>query len=254
MKYKRIIKIILNLILILATSSIVGMVVNSTCENVYIRKEINSFKGKGIFQESLSNDTEKFYKVSRETWMSARDSFVNTSGKITYGGPGDIVVGMNVNYTDMPIVKETLGFMFGGHSSFVCYDEMYEGVEYNPTKSIESLPSDGVSLANNDFWNNLDYQTEVVGIRVKCSEEKNKKAFHYMADRIGKKYSYSFLFGSKNKYYCTDLITRAYDSVGININYDGFYVSVQDLVCSSMTYISFYKTTKKGINYYYYLG
>lgn len=254
MKIKKIVKIILNLILILFTSLIFGLTINSSCENIKIRKEINSFKNRGVFQEEMSTETEKFYKVSRETWMSSTPSYTVVDGYMTYGGAGDIVCGLKSNIQNVPGVTGTIEFYVGGHTSSVCFDESYKGMNFKSNYSIESKPHSGVNYVSNKFWNSTDYQTEVICVRVNTSEENKRTAFRYMADQLGKDYNTTFIFNTKNKYYCSDLISRAYNTCGIRLNYDGFYCSILDLMCSRMTYISFYKVYKNGINYYYYLG
>lgn len=254
MKRKIILKYLSKLIIIFFTSLLIGMTVTSSVENIYINRRINSFKSKGVFQEELSSDTERYYKVSRETWMSETPSYVVMDGIMTYGGPGDIVVGMESNVKNMPGITDMLEFYVGGHTSSVCFDESYDGVTYKSNHSIESKPESGVRCVHNKFWNNIDYQNEVVCLRVRTSEETINKAFHYMCDQIGKKYNKAFIVNTKNRYYCSDLISRAYKSQGVTLNSDGFFTSVHDLICSPMTYISFYKEYKKGISYYYYLG
>ena len=254
MKRKIIFKYILQLIILLFISLFIGIFVTSSIENIYINKEINSFKRKGIFQEEMSSDTEKYYKVSRETWMNDTPSYIVMDGIMTYGGPGDIVVGMKSNVQNMPGITDMIEFFAGGHTSSVCFNENYDGVQYKSNHSIESKPESGVRCVHNKFWNNVNYQTNVVCIRVKASTETINNAFHFMCDQIGKKYNTSFIFNTKNRYYCSDLISRAYESQGYTLNSDGFYTSVHDLICSPLTYISFYKEYKKGISYYYYLG
>lgn len=251
---KRILKITLNFIIVFMCSIVFGISINSAVENSHIDFEIKNFKEKGIFQEEMSSSTEKYYKVSRETWMDESPSFKMFDGKISYGGPGDIIVGLDNDIRNYPIITESISYLFGGHTASVCYDEIYDGVTYKSNHCIESKPSSGVRCVNNKFWNDTDYQTKVIGLKVNATEEIRKNAFHYMVDRIGCKYNTAFIFGTKHKYYCSDLISRAYKSQGINLNYDGFYTSVLDLVCSPYTYISFYKEFKNNVNYYYYLG
>ena len=66
MKRKIILKYLSKLIIIFFTSLLIGMTVTSSVENIYINRRINSFKSKGVFQEELSSDTERYYKVSHD--------------------------------------------------------------------------------------------------------------------------------------------------------------------------------------------
>lgn len=249
---KRIIKIILKIVIIILSSTIIGMTINSSVENIKIGSAVKKFVEDGVYQESLSDSKNKYYKVSRETYGGGR-SYTVKNGYITYGGPGDIVVGLKVNAFNIPGLKELVEFYFGGHAASNCYDETYNGTFYKSNFTIESKPSGGVDCVSSIFWNDTSYQTEVIALRVKTTEEKRREAFHYMANQIGKKYNYSFVFNRNKTFYCSDIVSRAYARVGHNLNYDGFYVSIQDLICSPDTYISFYKKTSKGINYYYYI-
>lgn len=254
MKKKKILKICLNLILIFFVSIVLGMTINSSVENAKIRDSIKDFKALGIYQESLSNDKEKFYKVSRETLDNETPSYTIKNGIMTYGGAGDIVVGMKTNVRNLPGITNNIEFFFGGHAASVCFEKNIGGYTYSSNESIECKPSTGVACVMNTFWNDENYQTEVICLRVKTSQQTKELAFEKMEKNIGKKYNKFYIFKLKNRFYCTDLISRAYEPFGIKLNYDGFYCSVQDLICSPYTDISFYKEYKKGINYYYYLG
>ena len=253
-KYRKQIKIILFILITSLTSIFIGMTLNSIVETTKISIEIDNFMKKGEYQESLSTVTNKYYKVPRETWMADIDSYVVINNRVTYGNSGDIIIRMKSQAGNLQITKDLVSYYFGGHAASVCYTETYKGASYSNNYCIESHYSAGVQKTYSGYWDNDNYKDEFLCLRVKASEEKKRKAFHYMADQIGKKYNHSYIFGTKNKYYCSDLISRAWQTAGIDLNYDGFYCSIQDIICSSKTYISFYKLEKNGIDYYYYLG
>ncbi|MGM9971636.1 MAG: YiiX/YebB-like N1pC/P60 family cysteine hydrolase [Anaeroplasmataceae bacterium] len=246
----------IKVLIILLFSLIYGIFINSTVENIMIQTEIASFIKKGVYQEDISTRTEKYYKVSRETWMPDIPSFTEYNGRKYYGSSGDILLGLEASAAGIPIISEFITYNFGGHASSVCYDYNENGLYLDNSFHIESstVYDVGVVAVKGDFWNYASYRTEVIGVRVKTSEEKKKEAFNYMVSKLGSLYNSSFIFNTKDRYYCTDLISRAYETVGIDLNYDGFYTSVLDLIASQKTYIFFYKIIRNGISYFYYLG
>ena len=63
------------------------------------------------------------------------------------------------------------------------------------------------------------------------------------------------MFYSKNKYYCTDLISRVLKKENIKTNYDSFYTTGNDLIVSNNTYIIFLcERVKDGFFNIYYLS
>lgn len=223
-------------------------------ENIYISIELQEFVNKGVYQKDISSSKTKYYKVSRETWMSDEDVIINNKGRVTYGNSGDIVCSLDSYAGNYQITNDLVGFFFGGHAGSVCFTDNYKGVSYNNTYFLESHFNDGVVKTYGGYWT-YDYQRDqIIVLRVKASDEKKKEAFHNMCDCVGSDYNRKFIFDTKNKYYCTDLISRAWEKVGIELNYDGFYCSVQDLICSDKTYISMYKVYRDGVAYIYYLG
>lgn len=254
-------KILLRSLLSLVLVVIFGMLIDSTVENIMIYHDINEFKNKGVLQVDKSTTTEKWYKVSRETWMSDKSTYFidSKSNKMYYGNSGDIVVGLESALRDYPIISEVTTFLFGGHASFVSYEGSYknalgQNLEYNNRYHIESTYDDGVSRSDGDFWTDVSYRNEVIVLRVNVSEEILKSVFLELTTHVGKKYNKLYIVDTKNKYYCTDLITRAFSKFGYDLNYDGFYASVEDLIVSKLTYISFYKIYENGITSYYYIG
>ena len=49
-------------------------------ENIYISIELQEFVNKGVYQKDISSSKTKYYKVSRETWMSDEDVIINNKG------------------------------------------------------------------------------------------------------------------------------------------------------------------------------
>ena len=246
-------KILRRVLCTLISGLLLGIIIDSSIENIIIDKKISEFKNKGILDEELSSSTEKYYKVSRETWMIEKSSYFIKNKQMYYGNSGDIILSLESTLNEFPIAYDLTSFMFGGHCSFVCYSGIYNNLYVDNTYHIESTVGDGVCFSKGDFWNDNKYRSEVIGLRLKIDDDKIKSVFEEMTKQLDKKYNNTFIFNTKNTYYCSDLITRSFEKFGYDINYDGFYSSIQDIICSDLTYISFYKKYSKGITYYYYL-
>ena len=91
-----------------------------------------------------------------------------------------------------------------------------------------------------DIINVSNYEDIFIGLRIKgLNEEKREIFIESLEDKIGKKYNYSFISIFNNAYYCTDLITSSARSIDIKLNYDGFFVTGNDLIISNNLFITF---------------
>ncbi|NLK12122.1 MAG: hypothetical protein GX312_00825, partial [Candidatus Phytoplasma sp.] len=107
------------------------------------------------------------------------------------------------------------------------------------------------------------YRDSFIGLRVKNITKEEKQLAINEAKRleeINTMYNYLFFLDTKNKYYCTDFISRIYQSINyqrndkekLSLNDDGFITSVNDLILSKDTYIFFYKETIGNHEHIYY--
>lgn len=248
MKLKILKKIILTILISFSFWSLTSTII----ENVNIKKQITEFKKKGVYSNELSDSENKVYKVSRETWQENKE--YSTDGRI--GSSGDIIVGLESALKGYPIITDFITFFFGGHASLCAYDYDDYQTSISDTDAFEAdgfVPGDTYTPGDRYFWNDVDYRDEVIGLRVKTTEEKRKTAFSKAVENSKDPYNKKFIFDTKTSHYCTDFISKAYDYAGVNLNYDGFACTVQDLIYSDDTYIFFYKKNVKGINYIYYL-
>ncbi len=102
-------------------------------------------------------------------------------------------------------------------------------------------------------------------MRVKdITETQINGAVAYADDKVDKSlYNFLFFLDMEYKYYCTDLVSRAYQDVMVPeseqtnyskaLNDDGFITSVNDIVLSEQTYITFYVEIIDEIVHIYYL-
>lgn len=87
------------------------------------------------------------------------------------------------------------------------------------TEIIESRPKSGVAIQPNNF--NLIYN-KVKGARVKdASRSEKNRAVSYARDQLGEPYNHNLLNKWKvNKWYCSQLVWRAYWEQGIDLEWD----------------------------------
>lgn len=233
------------------------VVTQASYENIDIKIELKEFMSRGVYDESESTATVKYYKVENNV---DEESYTYYEGYSYAGAPGDIIVGLRSPFPNYPIVDPLVTFLFGGHAAFCCYpyDDYANTIDYS--ECLETLGMNGdysldcVSTEIRDYWDDADYRDNYIGLKVKATEEQKKEAFNYVVSSLGDHYNYTFIFNQKDTYYCTDLISRSYEKVGINLNHDLLGSTVHDLIVSSNTYISIYNyIDKNGIRHIYYL-
>ena len=131
-----------------------------------------------------------------------------------------------------------------------------EGFQFT---TIKELPITGIrnQYRSSTCWAHSGLALmEAEALRIKGINNEKRNIFtENLKNEVGKKYTYSFLIHSKNKYYCTDLVTRVAKTIDINLNYDLFISTGNDIIVSNNTFIIFVckKTDIKNkiINLYY---
>ncbi len=259
-------------------------------EHIAIKREIRQFVQRGVLDEVHSTDTIKYYKVSRETYYPnelIREPFFNDN-YLKPGDAGDIFVTQQSPLVGYPGVHEFVTFFFGGHAAVIDENnEVYEtiGIPEADEKLLDVIINGGrythVTGGTSNYWLNPIYRStddgdpsyraygnyyrnEWIGLRIKgITQEDIDVALDFLADKEEKKSQYNFLFilFTRNKYYCTDMVSRAYESIQTesgkqkyNLNRDVIAVTVNDLILSKNTYISYYVTTRNNVKHVYYIG
>ena len=133
-----------------------------------------------------------------------------------------------------------ISFFAGGHAGLVL-DE-YTDVEgaANPDYTLESTgfgEDTDAKIFNKNYWYE-DYVcpfNEVITLRVKTTKHQQSKVISKAMALVGEPYNYSFIFNTKEKSYCTDIIGKCYEEIGIDLNKDklsgalkSFYKEVDD--------------------------
>ncbi len=262
------------------------------------QKEIDTFIQRATFSyEELRStpygtEIRKYYTVSRETFEldDNRNVFTDET-KNTLGKTGDIFVTQQSPFPYVPFIHEWITYYFGGHAAILDQNnKLYEatGLGSSGTSILDVILHPGnephdydVSLAySTNYWLSPSRRTpqnesfpyygyynrdEFMMLRVKnITNEQRQGAVAYAKNTYEQKklYNYTFFLDLSYKYYCTDLISRAYQSVMVpeerQQNYatvlnDRFITSVNDLIISEDTYIAAYVKIEGNIVHIYQL-
>ena len=270
-------------------------------ENIQVDQAIKKFKDRSVFEQevtieySLGNmQTRRYHKVSRETSFELEDTrsvFYNDTRKFL-GQKGDIFVSQDSPFPYSPAAHLFISYYFGGHAAIKTDDNRFieavgfpEGDEtvldfiLHPGNEPHNF-SATVSKSYTNYWLNPTYRTEgdieypyygmryrneFIGLRVKdVTSEQIDGAITYAEEKVGfNLYNFLFFLDMKYKFYCTDLVSRAYQSVMVeesiqrsysrSLNDDRFITSVNDLILSDETYLIFYVEVIDDIWNIYYL-
>ncbi len=270
-------------------------------KDILVRNEINDFKDRAVFeyQENFEyspgiEQVRRYYKVPRETLYETEDtrSVFNDDTRKYLGQAGDVFLSQRSPFVGQFFVDPFISYYFGGHAAiktdtnrfieavgFPDDDETILDIIRHPGDEPHDY-SVTISQTSNNYWLNPRYRYEgsveypyfgsyyrdkFIGVRVKdVSLEQIDGAIAYAEDKVDKNlYNFLFFLDMKYKYYCTDLVSRAYQDVMIepddqsvyakSLNDDGFITSVNDIVLSDDTYLIFYVEIKDEIVHIYYL-
>ena len=234
----------------------VGAISTASVKNLQKLIMVEQFKAKGVLQEEISTEYEKFYKIDAP---NERPSFTNDRGTIIPGSAGDILVATEAHLVG-PIIDSFVTFFAGGHAA-ICTGEYGDyQIKLDETTSVESTGlnegENPASIFNRDYWSYESNYHEVIGLRVHgMDDRKAHEVISNAAAILGDPYNYSFLFDTTNKSYCSDLVAKAYKSIGADLNKDDFTTSIYDLIVTDHTYISYYHYyDSDGVKHIYYFG
>ncbi len=262
----------------------------TVAETIKINYEIKKFKKKSEYEKEINIDgaTIKFYKVSRETYYPnelARDPFFDND-PLKPGAEGDIFVTRQAPIPEYPGFYEFVSFYFGGHAVyFGKNNDMYEtfGFLTEGETLIGAIINGGettyVQIEEDNYW--LDskyrreheaayykfgsyYRSEWIGVRIKgiiIEEIEQMTAFMDILVEKEAQYNHLYIFNTKDRYYCTDMMSRGLGTITnsngeskYNLNRDGIVTTVNDLILSGQAYISFYAyLDKNNVMHVYYI-
>lgn len=273
----------------------------ATYENIKVNKIINDFKSRSVYEYEETIEyypgvfqTRVYHKVSRETSYELNDTrsiFTDESRRLI-GQKGDIFLSQQSPFPGVPIIHPWISYNFGGHAAIHNGNNRFiEAVGFpQPGETILDFifhPGDEphnfsatVSVTSSNYWLNPNfrsesspsykyygnyYRPEFIGIRVKnVTQEQIDGAVAYADDKVDiSLYNFTFALDLEYKFYCTDLISRAYQSVLIEpenqrnyaraLNDDRFITSVNDMIMSEDVYLAFYVEIIDEVVHIYYL-
>ena len=209
------------------------------------------------------------------------------------GKKGDIFVTHESPFPNVPVIHQFISYYFGGHAAINNGENKFleaTGFPNDDETLLEIILQPGdepndystkMSLSSTNYWLNPRYRTstadeypyfgsnyrnDFVGLRVKdITSEQIDGAVEFAASKVDAAlYNFTFFLDLKYKYYCTDFVSRAYQDVMVApedqrnysraLNDDRFITSVNDLILSKETYITFYVENIDDITNIYYLA
>ena len=184
--------------------------------------KIEKFTKKGVYQEAISDEDFKYYKVDLD--IDKPGYTLGAAGELLPGYAGDILV-TPLTYLDNDVLEQLMSFFVGGHAG-ICLGEYYDyNIEVDGEYSLEtSGVREGLDECQpfaKDVWCNPDAYSTVLALRPKgMNEEKRDKVLSLALSHVGDPYNYNFTFDTLNKSYCSDLISKVYKEIGCNLNKD----------------------------------
>ncbi len=292
---------VLNILLIIVIGGIFYSFGVSSYENIQTNAEIEAFKARATFEigvelEYYAGVYQKrvYHIVPRETsdeLSDTRSVFYDQTHRYL-GQNGDIFLTQQSPFPQSPLMNMFMTYYFGGHAAFKSdHNTFYEATGMVDTfdEVLQAIkdPGDGSTGAdmfanetNTNYWLSPTfrtetndqypyfgnyYRTEFIGVRVKNITDETLIKLNDFGDQINDTalYNYLFFLDMKDKYYCTDLVSRAYQSAMVAeedqkqystvLNDDGFITSVNDIILSSETYIIFYVEIIDDVVHIYHL-
>lgn len=224
---------------------------NALFEKSVVNNEIEQFKERGIFEitTNIQGQNVDIYKVKPKYDYEDGKTFVFDSSftsKYYIGSTLDIILTTRNPLRMYPtaLVRDTADIIsklaFSGHATMNIADDGSEIIECVGNDEDKN----GVRIAEQIWvYTEVRYGNDaqiILGLRIKNIDELTKKNICNNVKKLeGKQYNYLLPFYSKNKYYCTDLISRVLKEENIRINYDGFYTTGNDIIISNQTYLIF---------------
>ncbi len=225
------------------------MVIIITYKGIKTNSEINNFINRGEFVFEIDN--VKYYKVSRKFDYEDSRKVLNLNNPNFVGTKGDIYLTSRNPVAGSLILKKLSDLIWIGHAGMVINDDA--------TKTIETTGNDVnnqnyVRILDNTWAkDSLENTKEYAVLRVKSiTEEDIDKVIETSIRKIGSNYNYLFLLNTKNKYYCTDLISRSYRENNINISNGILATTGSDIILNNNTYLVYYRLrVTEGKSVYY---
>ena len=230
------------LIIILALASV--FLLNGVTEYFIVQSKINEFKSRGVEYSYVERTNTYFYIVPKKHDYEDNSRNVIDFDMKALGSKTDIFITTRNPMRDNPmfswIVAPLSKYFYVGHATINADDDGFSVIEVFGNGGD---PEENIVTMSDNIWYISDEETpNVIGLRIKnTTEEQRDKIIEYAESKIGLPYNYTFLFNRSRSYYCTDLVSRAVASAGININYDYLATTGNDIIVSRNVYIIYYR-------------
>lgn len=225
-------------------------------EYVAINREIKSFMERGTLVDVDIVNKIKYYEVPRRNGEIDKPSFTEYAGdKYAFAGSyGDMLVTQEspfFNGPDIPIAYEFVSFWWGGHAAIIGNTtNEYGEPEIIEATAMSNTPENNAVTKTWNYWLYQEYRDSFIGLRIKGATNDEYVSYADWAnEQLGTPYNMTFIFNTKNTYYCSDLVSRGWATLGYNLNEDAIVTSINDIISSNDTYIFFYKYTDRGTGY-----
>jgi len=270
-------------------------------ENIRVDRAIEAFKDRSVFEEEVNFEyapgvfqVRRYYSVSRETSFELEDTrsvFYDSTRKYL-GQKGDVYVTRESPFPDSPAFHLFMSYYFGGHAAINNGENKFieaTGFPEDDETVWEIITQPGnepndysvtASLSASNYWLNpryraanapevpyfgRGYRQNFIGLRIKnVTQDQLDGVVEFGMEKVDVSlYNFLFFLDMKYKFYCTDLVSRAWQHVLIEsdeqrlyskaLNDDGFITSVSDIILSNDTYMSVYVEVIDEIYHIYYL-
>lgn len=224
---------------------LIFIISTTTYENIRFHVKLNNFLEDQILLDSKSDDLNKYYYKTNAAYYDNN-----------YMYPGsfcDILVTTDSS-VEVPVIHSLLDLTVGGHAGLCAMyyaDKYYTITDYDSIDTAYNETDNKTTIYPKNRWNDYVEFPSFFILRVNLTSEQMYTVFNEVVSSLGDPYNLTFLLDTKNKSYCSDLISKAFRKIDINLNYDFGATTVIDLLESKYTEIVGYKTRRNGINYFY---
>lgn len=227
-------KVFLIVVLILFIISLV-CVIATEASSFKARSEIKEFVKRGVLVYTSENT--RYYKITKKYEYEDINNIISDYSDNYIGTTGDIYITCT-DWGSSVITTYLCRRLYVGHAGLVSRTDASKLYEVVGNRKA----SDNVVKEYDNDWYELKHFKEEIILRVKeMDDSKKDKLISYVDSIKGANYNPFFLAHIKDKYYCTDLITRTYsDSLDIDISKGGITTGAK-MIENSNTYIIYYK-------------
>lgn len=244
---KKYIKFIFRILFSVVLYILIWSITMSAVKNVQKVVLVEEFKNRAILNEDISTKYIKYYKIESN---EERPTFIQYGNDCLPGNCADILISTQaLVFKGMPIIGDIIpagvSFFAGGHAAII--NDTWRDFELGSAGIDTTVEATGLNegenpatIFNRSYWVDESPYTEVIVLRCKLTDEQIREVNALALSYVGDPYNYSFIFDTKNKTYCSDLVSKVFDHVGYNLNKDGFATTIYDLIVSNDCYISYY--------------